>query len=176
MKRLFIVLLALTFLFSSFTIVNAAGKKVTPTPKKTITSQQKTTKTAKKPVKPKKQTKKKTTKKSKPIGKISGSGKIKGTDVAVSYKLQGSSLVVTFTNLKNVTTLSYTFTYFTSDQQEAAVGTVTPKGKASEARSILLGTCSSNVCRLHPNLSDGKLEVQMKLKSGKTFSQTYFIF
>ncbi|MBI4079096.1 MAG: hypothetical protein HY429_02245, partial [Candidatus Levybacteria bacterium] len=67
MKRLFIVLLALAFLLSSFTMVNAAGKKVTPTPKKTITSQQKTTKTAKKPVKPKKQTKKKTTKKSKPI-------------------------------------------------------------------------------------------------------------
>lgn len=175
MKRLFIILLAFIFLLSNLTIADAAAKKVTPTPKKTVTSQKKAAKSPKKSTKSKKQMQKKTTKKSKPVGKISGGGKIKGTDVAVSYKLQGSSLVVTFNNLKNVTSLSYTLTYFTDDQQEAAVGTVTPKGKTAETRSILLGTCSGNVCRLHPNLSDGRLEVKAKLKSKKTFSASYNI-
>lgn len=198
--KFFILALSGLILLSSVSAAEAA-KKVTPTPQK-IKTEQKTksvqkTKTVQKKAQPKtsikqKQTtsKKSTTiKKSAPVKKQTpqknktkqkstkskqpSTKKSTSSDISVSYKVNGSSLAVTFGNLKNATSVSYALMYATNGQQEGAVGTINPKGANTATRSLLFGTCSKNVCRYHSNISDVVLEVTANLKSGKTFSQTY---
>lgn len=178
MRKIFIIFLSLCVLFSFGSNVEAA-KKATPTPKNAIQKTNKKTTSVKKPKPSKKPTLKKTTtqstKKSPTTSKSSGSEKIKGADVTVSYKVLGGSLVVTFGNTKNATSISYTLIYITNGQQEGAMGIIYPKGANTVSRTLLFGTCSKNVCRYHTNISNMVLEVKAKLKSGKTFSSSYTI-
>lgn len=164
MKLIIVLFLLIPFLlFSSYPA--DAAKKPTPTPKKS-------SKTVKKPT-PKPQPSKKIPAPKKSIGKSSGTEKITGSDVVVAYKVQGSSLVVTFSNLKNTSSVSYTLIYATNGQQEGAMGTIYPKGANTASRQLLFGTCSKNVCRYHTNVSNVTLEISVKLKSGKTLTKSY---
>lgn len=166
MRKIFIIFLLLSILFSFGSNVEAA-KKATPTPKKSTNI--KKIQPTKKPM-PKKTTAPSTKKQ---VGSSSGTEKISGTDVTVAYKAQGDSLFVNFGNVKNATSVSYTLIYSTNGQQEGAVGTIYPKGANTASRTLLFGTCSKNVCRYHSNISNVVLEVKAKLKSGKTFSASY---
>lgn len=160
MKLIIAIFLLIPILLLSSYPVDAA-KKPTPTPKKN-TSVKKST--------PKKSTQSKKA----PVKAVSGA-KISGSDIAVAYKVQGGLIALTFSNLRNAASLSYTLIYATNGQQEGAMGTVIPKGANTASRTLLFGTCSKNVCRYHTNISDVTLEVSAKLKSGKTVSKTYYI-
>lgn len=171
MRKIFVIALSLFILLSSNSLAEAA-KKITPTPKKTTVKQK--TVAPKKVIPTKKQSAKKpnTTKKS--TSKQSTT-KPTAIPITVSYKVTGGSLVISFSNLKNTSSVSYTLMYATNGQQEGAVGTIYPKGTNSASRTLLFGTCSKNVCRYHANISDVILEVRGKLTSGKTFSTSYSI-
>lgn len=198
MKKLLIIFLSVFILFSTASFAQAA-KKTTPAPQKikpvqksktiqktqpkTVTKQKpaqaKKSTNVKKKIPAKKQTPKKTntqqksTQSKKPAGNTSKTTKTTGSDIAVSYKVRGGSLFITFGNLKSANSVSYTLMYETNGQQEGAMGTINPKGSNTATRSLLFGTCSKNVCRYHSNISDITLEVTANLKSGKTLSKVY---
>src|SRR3989344_1571548 len=74
------------------------------------------------------------------------------------------SVTVTFSNLKGVTSISYILSYNTNGKSEGAVGTIKPKNSKPISRKLLLGTCSSGVCRYHKKISNAVLEVTVKTK------------
>lgn len=90
--------------------------------------------------------------------------------VSITPKLRRDrkAIIVYFGNLKNAESISYMLVYKTNGQEEGAGGSVNPSLGNSASRELLFGTCSKNVCRYHPNISNMKLEVTTKLKSGKT--------
>lgn len=97
--------------------------------------------------------------------------------VSVSAKLRSDrrALVVSFANIQTAQSVSYTLLYKTNGQDEGAVGSVSPSEGNRATRELLFGTCSKNVCRYHPNITNAKFEVVAKLKSGKTQTRRYRI-
>ena len=99
-----------------------------------------------------------------------------GTGIAVTPKLRSDrqALIIYFGNLQNAESVSYMLIYQTNGQQEGAGGSVKPS-EGSASRELLFGTCSKNVCRYHPNITNMKLEVTAGLKSGKKLIKRYKI-
>lgn len=85
------------------------------------------------------------------------------------------ALDITFGNVLNTNSISYTLVYETNGQQEGAEGTVTPAEGNSASRELLFGTCSKNDCRYHSNIKNMKLEVTIETKSGKRTLKRYRI-
>lgn len=98
-----------------------------------------------------------------------------GAGVSVFPKLRRDrqALIVTFGNLQNASTVSYTLVYTTNGREEGAGGSVRPSEGSSASRELLFGTCSKNVCRYHANITNMRLEVISKLKSGKTTTKRF---
>lgn len=100
-----------------------------------------------------------------------------GSGIAVTPKLRRDrqALNVYFGNLQNAKSVSYMLIYKTNGQEEGAGGSVNPSLGNSASRELLFGTCSKNVCRYHPNLSNMSFEVKTQLKSGKSLIKRYKI-
>lgn len=113
--------------------------------------------------------------KNKTSSTISKKSKISGITVSPKLRWDRLALLVYFGNLQNANNVSYMLIYKTNGQEEAAGGAVTPNGKSNASQEILFGTCSKNVCRYHPGLSDMRLEVTADLKSGKKLFKRYRI-
>lgn len=90
-----------------------------------------------------------------------------------------NSVVVTFMNLSNVARISYTLSYTSNSrsdlQQQGVVGSLVPSGAATEFRDLYFGTCSHGVCTPHYQITNAKLVIETKLKSGKTHVKIYRI-
>lgn len=99
-----------------------------------------------------------------------------GSGIGVSAKLRKDrkALLVSFWNLQNAKSVSYTLVYSTNGTQEGAGGSVRPSEGAA-TRELLFGTCSASVCRYHTGLSDMRLEVVTELKSGKIATKRFKI-
>ena len=95
-----------------------------------------------------------------------------GITVSPRVRPDRKAIIVNFGNLQNANAVSYTLIYKTNGIEEAAGGTVTSSGNTA-TRELLFGTCSKNVCRYHANITNARLEVQSKLKSGKTSIKRY---
>lgn len=86
------------------------------------------------------------------------------------------ALVVYFAGLNNATAVTYTLSYNANGKSEGVRGTIQSASEGnSTSRTLLFGTCSSGVCRYHSGISNMKLEVSSKLKSGKTTLRRYSI-
>jgi len=99
----------------------------------------------------------------------------KGISVSPKLRSDRKALIVYFGNLQNAENVSYMLIYKTNGQEEGAGGSVRPAQGTTATRELLFGTCSKNVCRYHANISNMKLEVTAKLKSGKTLLKRYKI-
>ncbi len=101
----------------------------------------------------------------------------KKSDPSVSYRLRQDkkAIIVNFSSLVQVGNISYTLSYKTNKIQEGVIGSIIPKGKATEIQEIVFGTCSGKVCRYHKNVSNVKLEVVFYLKSGKQSAKKFNI-
>lgn len=90
-----------------------------------------------------------------------------------------NSVVVTFINLSNVDRISYTLSYTSNSrsnpQQQGVVGSLVPSGGSTELRDLYFGTCSHGVCTPHYQITNAKLVIETKLKSGKTHVKLYRI-
>lgn len=98
-----------------------------------------------------------------PIRKSAGA---KGISVYAKLRSDRKALLVTFSNLQLARAVTYILTYKTDGKDEGVSGSVDTSG-GSASRELLFGTCSSGVCRYHPNLSNMRLEVVSELTSGK---------
>lgn len=99
------------------------------------------------------------------------------SSITVTPKLRRDrqALNVYFSNLQNAQSVSYMLIYRTNGQEEGAGGSVNPALGNTANRELLFGTCSKNVCRYHPNLSNMTFEVKAQLKSGKNLIKRYKI-
>ena len=86
-----------------------------------------------------------------------------------------NSVVVTFQNLSNVKSITYTLAYSANGTEQGVMGSITPSGAATETRDLYFGTCSHGVCTEHRNITKASLTVVTTLKSGKTHTKIYRI-
>ncbi|MBI2267918.1 MAG: hypothetical protein HYU80_00515 [Candidatus Blackburnbacteria bacterium] len=89
-----------------------------------------------------------------------------------AYKTRNKrSVVVNFTSIQNLKSISYELTYDSNKGPQGAGGTINlPKRKRRLSRSLLLGTCSHKVCTYHKDVKNIKLSVDFVLKSGGVVS------
>lgn len=81
------------------------------------------------------------------------------------------SIYAVFSNLSTVKSVTYTLTYDTADKgQQGASGTIKVGKSASEARTLLFGTCSGKVCTYHKGVNNIKLSADFTLKTGGVVS------
>lgn len=102
--------------------------------------------------------------------------KSQGSGISVAPKLRRDrqALIVNFGNLQNTQSVSYMLVYKTNGQEEGAGGSIKPSG-GNATRELLFGTCSKNVCRYHPNITNMSFEVTAQLTSGKKLIKRYKI-
>ncbi len=98
-----------------------------------------------------------------------------GISVAPKLRRDRQALLVYFGNLQNAQSVSYMLIYKTNGQEEGAGGSVNPSLGNTANRELLFGTCSKNVCRYHPNITNMIFEVRAQLKSGKNLLKRYKI-
>lgn len=101
-------------------------------------------------------------------------GSTSGIAVYPKFRSDRQALLVTFANLQNANSVMYSLSYKTNGQEEGVGGTITPTDTTT-SRELLFGTCSKNVCRYHPNITNARFEVQASLKNGKTSIKRYKI-
>jgi len=86
-----------------------------------------------------------------------------------------NSVVVTFLNLDQVQSITYTLRYTAGGIPQGVVGTVVPSGQATESRDLYFGTCSHGVCTAHNNIHNATLVIQTTLTSGSVHTKRYRI-
>ena len=106
--------------------------------------------------------------------KRSSSGGSNRVGYALSFKSGKTGINLFLSNLSSANSVTYELTYQSNGISQGVIGTVTPSG-SSEQRDLLFGTCSGSVCRYHSNITNAKLVITSKLKSGITTRKTYRI-
>lgn len=101
-----------------------------------------------------------------------------GISIGVYPRLRSDrrALIISFSNLQNAKSVSYSLRYDTNTQQEGAIGSVNlSTGLSSETEELLFGTCSKGVCTYHAGIKNAHLEISYTLKSGKKYIKRYKI-
>lgn len=78
-------------------------------------------------------------------------------------------VAVSFNNLSAVKTISYSLTYNSTRGAQGVSGTIKPKSSIIN-RTLLLGTCSRNICVYHQKVRSLNLNVDFTLKRGGMIS------
>lgn len=98
----------------------------------------------------------------------------RGVSIYPRMRADRHALVVTTSNLSLANSVSFTLIYQTNGKDEGASGSV-DVSQGTVTREVLFGTCSSGVCRYHPNISNARFEVVTELKNGKKSVKRYKI-
>lgn len=96
-----------------------------------------------------------------------------GVVVSIRVRQDKHAVIVIFSNLKNIKTISYVLSYQTDGNYEGAVGRITVRNPKAIKRELLFGTCSAGVCRYHENITNASLEVTVTFKNGKKSTRSY---
>jgi hypothetical protein len=105
-------------------------------------------------------------------GSTAASTGSRSVPTSVKFRADRKAILINFGDFSNAISVSYTLTYTNNGMAEGARGTATPE-TAGQQRELLFGTCSSGVCRYHTNVTNAKLVVDSKLKSGLTVRKTF---
>lgn len=81
------------------------------------------------------------------------------------------SLKLLFSNLGNVSKVSYTVQYTANGSPQGIVGSFAPTGQSTDTRDVYLGTCSSGVCTPHGNIKTIVVVIRVTLTSGATYTK-----
>lgn len=97
--------------------------------------------------------------------------------VEIKSRADNKALIVTFSNLKNFSTLQYELSYLTKDEiPQGVIGSpITLAGEDSIEKELLLGTCSGTVtlkCRYDEDVHQISLSAKYTDKNGEVFDQT----
>lgn len=98
-----------------------------------------------------------------------------GTKVASSVRFRPgrNGIIINFSGLNNAKSVNYKLTYSTNGTPQGAMGTITNLTKNIDSRELLFGTCSGGVCRYHGGITNARLVITSKLKSGITTRKSY---
>ncbi len=94
------------------------------------------------------------------------SSKVLATPGVSVRLIKKQNVVLNFSDIARLKSVTYEVRYTNKGKEEGAVGTIRPK-KASDSRTIYLGTCSKRVCTPHNSITEGTVEVVFKPTSGK---------
>jgi len=94
---------------------------------------------------------------------------------SVRFNSTRTGLIISFSGLTNANSVNYSLSYETNGISQGAMGTITNPEVSVDTRELLFGTCSGGVCRYHQNITNAKLVITSKLKSGYTTRKTYRI-
>ena len=94
---------------------------------------------------------------------------------SVRFNSTRTGIVISFSGLTNANSVTYSLSYDANDIPQGAMGTITNSEVSVDTRELLFGTCSGGVCRYHSNITNAKLVITSKLKSGYTTRKTYKI-
>jgi hypothetical protein len=94
---------------------------------------------------------------------------------SVRFNSSRTGIVISFSGLTNATSVTYSLSYDANGIPQGAMGTITNPEVSVDTRELLFGTCSGGVCRYHTNITNAKLVITSKLKSGYTTRKTYRI-
>ena len=112
------------------------------------------------------------------LPRFQGSGNVGKTysGLIISPKIRSDrqALIITFSNLQKVNSITYTLTYQTNGEDQGISGTLDSSSGSSVTRELLFGTCS-DVCRYHQNISNMKLEVVSLLPNGTKTLKRYIV-
>ena len=103
-------------------------------------------------------------------GYISTSGRVV---TSARFRSDRRAVIVSFAGLSNAISVNYSLTYDSNGIAQGAVGTMTNIAGSSDSRELLFGTCSHGVCRYHTGITNGRLVITSKLKSGLTTRKSY---
>lgn len=97
--------------------------------------------------------------------------------VEIKSRADNKALIVTFSNLKNFSSLQYELSYLTKDEiPQGVIGSpITLAGEDSIEKELLLGTCSGTVtlkCRYDEDVHQISLSIKYLDQSGTTYDQT----
>ncbi len=95
--------------------------------------------------------------------------------VVTSVRFRGDrkAIIINFSGLTNASSVNYSLSYESNGIPQGAMGTISNITTATDNRELLFGTCSGGVCRYHQNITNAKLVITSKLKSGHTTRKTY---
>jgi len=94
---------------------------------------------------------------------------------SVRFNSTRTGLIISFSGLTNANSVNYSLSYNANGIPQGAMGTITNQEVSVDTRELLFGTCSGGVCRYHTNITNAKLVITSKLKSGYTTRKTYRI-
>ena len=94
---------------------------------------------------------------------------------SVRFNPNRTGIIISFSGLTNATSVNYSLSYNANGIPQGAMGTITNQEVSVDTRELLFGTCSGGVCRYHTNITNAKLVITSKLKSGYTTRKTYRI-
>ncbi len=94
---------------------------------------------------------------------------------SVKFNTGRNGIIIYFSGLTNANSVNYSLSYESNGISQGAMGTITNPGVSVDTRELLFGTCSGGVCRYHQNITNAKLVITSKLKSGYTTRKTYRI-
>jgi hypothetical protein len=94
---------------------------------------------------------------------------------SVRFNPNRTGLIISLSGLTNATSVTYSLNYDANSIPQGAMGTITSPEVSTDTREVLFGTCSGGVCRYHTNITNAKLIITSKLKSGYTTRKTYRI-
>jgi len=98
-----------------------------------------------------------------------------GGRVVTSVKFRGDrrAVIINFAGLTNAISVTYSLTYSSNGIPQGVMGTITNIAGSVDSRELLFGTCSHGVCRYHTGITDARLVITSKLKSGITTRKSY---
>lgn len=105
----------------------------------------------------------------------SGGSAATGFYVSPKLKADRQALNIYFGNLSKVRSVSYVLTYAGNGSDQGVMGSIDSSNGNTTNRELLFGTCSTNVCTYHANISNMKLEVTVEQLSGKRTLKRYRI-
>jgi hypothetical protein len=93
---------------------------------------------------------------------------------AVLVRLTGwkQYLSLSFRGVASTTGITYELTYAGNGTEQGVFGSIKPE-EGNITRTLFLGTCSRKVCVSHKNISNLRLTVTYKLKSGQNLVKNY---
>jgi uncharacterized protein with PQ loop repeat len=92
---------------------------------------------------------------------------------SVRFKSGRNGIIISFSGLTNAKSVSYELTYDTNGTPQGAMGTISNITSSADSRELLFGTCSGGVCRYHSGITNARLVITSKLKSGTTTRKSY---
>jgi hypothetical protein len=95
--------------------------------------------------------------------------------ISVRIRSDRKAITINLSNVQVLTSVNYMLSYKTNGIDQGAGGMMTDLTTGSVSRELLFGTCSRGACRYHTGITNAKLEVVIKYKTGKQLIKRYKI-